>query len=57
MKIELFQLVCSALLTGSLWLPVVMGYVLTRGLPTPDDCRRGPTSPLPNWAIAPIERT
>ncbi|HWR87648.1 MAG TPA: MAPEG family protein [Acidiferrobacterales bacterium] len=49
MKIELFYLLCSALLTGSLWIPVVIGYVLTRGLPTADDYRRAPSSPLPDW--------
>ena len=49
MKSELFYLLCSALLTGSLWIPVVIGYVLARGLPTPDDYRRAPTSPLPDW--------
>lgn len=49
MKTELFYLLCSALLTGSLWIPVVIGYVLARGLPTPADYRRAPTSPLPDW--------
>lgn len=49
MKPELFYLLCSALLTGSLWIPVVIGYVQARGLPTPDDYRRAPTSPLPDW--------
>ena len=49
MKVELFHLLCSALLTGSLWSPVVIGYVLPRGLPTPNDYRRAPTSPLPDW--------
>lgn len=49
MKTELFYLVCSALLTGCLWVPVVIGYVQARGLPTPDDYRRAPTSPLPDW--------
>lgn len=49
MKIELVYLLCRAILTGSLWIPVVIGYVLTRGLPTPDDYRRAPTSPLPDW--------
>ena len=49
MKAELFYLLCSALVTGSLWIPVVIGYVLARGLPTPNDYRRAPTSPLPDW--------
>ena len=49
MKTELFYLLCSALLTGSLWIPVVIGYVQARGLPSPDDYRRAPTSPLPDW--------
>ncbi|MBL8348712.1 MAG: MAPEG family protein [Burkholderiaceae bacterium] len=49
MKPELFYLLCSALLTGSLWIPVVIGYVLARGLPSPADYRRAPTSPVPDW--------
>lgn len=49
MKIELVYLVCTAILTGTLWIPVVVGYTLSRGLPTPDDYRRAPTSPLPDW--------
>lgn len=49
MKTELFYLVCSALLNGSLWIPVVIGYVQARGLPTHDDYRRAPMSPLPDW--------
>jgi uncharacterized MAPEG superfamily protein len=49
MKTEPFYLLCAALLTGSLWIPVVVGYVLTRGLPTQADYRRAPTSPLPDW--------
>lgn len=49
MKTELFYLLCSALLTGCLWIPVVIGYVRTRGLPTPDDYRRAPAAPLPDW--------
>ena len=49
MKIELVYLLCCAILTGSLWIPVVIGYVLTRGLLTQDDYRSAPTSPLPDW--------
>jgi len=49
MKTELFYLLCSALLAGCLWIPVVIGYVLARGLPTPADYRSAPTSPLPDW--------
>lgn len=49
MKLELVYLVGSAILTGSLWIPVVVGYTLTRGLPTPQDYRSAPTTPLPDW--------
>ncbi|MGE0310811.1 MAG: MAPEG family protein [Lautropia sp.] len=49
MKTELFYLLCSALLTGSLWIPVVIGYARARGLPTPEDYRSAPTAPLPDW--------
>jgi uncharacterized MAPEG superfamily protein len=49
MKTERVYLLCCAILTGSLWIPVVIGYVLSRGLPTPEDYHRAPTSPLPDW--------
>lgn len=49
MKTELFYLLLTAVLTGSLWIPVVIGYVISRGLPTRADYRTAPTSALPDW--------
>jgi uncharacterized MAPEG superfamily protein len=49
MKTELFYLLLTSILTGALWIPVVVGYVSVRGLPTPADYRTAPTSPLPDW--------
>ena len=49
MKTELLYLLLTAILTGALWIPVVIGYVSLRGLPTPADYRAAPTTPLPDW--------
>ena len=49
MKTELFYLLLTAILTGSLWIPVVIGYAKTRGLPKPEDYVVAPTAPLPAW--------
>ena len=49
MKTELFYLLLTSVLTGALWIPVVIGYVSARGFPTPSDYRTAPTSPLPDW--------
>jgi uncharacterized MAPEG superfamily protein len=49
MTTELFYLLCAAILTGVLWIPVVIGYVLSRGFPKPSDYKMAPTSPLPDW--------
>ncbi len=49
MKTELFYLLLTAILTGVLWIPVVIGYVTSRGLPTPDEYKVAPTTPLPDW--------
>lgn len=49
MKTELFYLLLTAILTGVLWIPVVIGYVTTRGVLTPETYRDAPTSPLPSW--------
>jgi uncharacterized MAPEG superfamily protein len=49
MKTELFCLLSTSILTATLWIPVVIGYVTSRGLPTPADYRTAPTSPLPDW--------
>ena len=49
MKAELFYLLLSAILTGLLWIPVVIGYARTRGPLKPQDYKVVPTSPLPDW--------
>ena len=49
MKTELFYLLLTALLTGVLWIPVVIGYVKTRGPLTEESYRTPPTSELPDW--------
>jgi len=49
MKAELQYLVWAAILTGVLWIPVVIGYVLSRGPLKPVDYKVAPTSPLPDW--------
>ncbi len=49
MTTELFYLLLTAMLTGVLWIPVVIGYVKTRGPIQPADYKVAPTSPLPAW--------
>lgn len=49
MKTELFYLLLTAILTGLLWIPVVIGYVTSRGPLTPAAYKVAPTSPLPHW--------
>ena len=49
MTTELFYLLLTAILTGLLWIPVVIGYVLSRGLLKPIDYKIAPTSALPHW--------
>jgi uncharacterized MAPEG superfamily protein len=49
MKTELFYLLLTSVLTGALWIPVVIGYVSSRGFPTPSDYRTAPTSRSPDW--------
>jgi uncharacterized MAPEG superfamily protein len=49
MTTELFYLLLTAILTGVLWIPVVIGYVLSRGLLKPHDYKVAPTSTLPHW--------
>jgi uncharacterized MAPEG superfamily protein len=38
----------SSIVTCALWIPVVVGYVSSRALPTPADCGTAPTSRLPH---------
>ncbi len=49
MTTELFYLLFTTLLTGVLWIPVVIGYVSSRGPLKPIDYKIAPTSPLPDW--------
>ena len=49
MKTELFYLLLTSILTGALWIPVVIGYVSSRGFPTAADYATAPTSRLPDW--------
>jgi uncharacterized MAPEG superfamily protein len=49
MTTELFYLLLTAILTGVLWIPVVVGYVLSRGPLKPSDYKVASTSPLPAW--------
>ena len=49
MKTELFYLLLTAILTGVLWIPVVIGYVSSRGPLKPSDYKVAPTAPLPDW--------
>ena len=49
MKSELLYLLLSAILTGVLWIPVVIGYVVSRGALTPAAYKTAPTSALPDW--------
>ena len=49
MNTELMYLLLTAVLTASLWIPVVIGYVRTRGPLTPEAYRNAPTDPLPAW--------
>ena len=46
---ELTYLILIAILNGVLWIPVVIGYVSTRGTLKPKDYVSLPDSPLPNW--------
>jgi uncharacterized MAPEG superfamily protein len=49
MKSELLYLLLTAILTGLLWIPVVIGYVTARGTLKPENYRVAPTSALPDW--------
>jgi uncharacterized MAPEG superfamily protein len=49
MTTELTYLLYTALLTGVLWIPVVIGYATSRGMLKPIDYQVAPTSPLPDW--------
>jgi uncharacterized MAPEG superfamily protein len=49
MTTELMYLLLTAILTGVLWIPVVIGYVTSRGPLKPADYKVAPSGPLPAW--------
>lgn len=49
MTTELLYLLLTAILTGVLWIPVVIGYVKSRGPLKPSDYVVAPSAPLPAW--------
>ena len=49
MTTELFYLLLTTILTGVLWVPVVIGYVSSRGPLKPSDYKVASTAPLPAW--------
>jgi uncharacterized MAPEG superfamily protein len=49
MNTELVYLLLTTVLTGLLWIPVVIGYVKMRGPLTPETYRVAPADPLPPW--------
>jgi uncharacterized MAPEG superfamily protein len=49
MTTELYYLLFTVILTGILWIPVVIGYVTTRGPLKPSDYKVASTAPLPAW--------
>lgn len=49
MKTELLYLLLTAILTGVLWIPTVIGYVSARGPLTAAGYKAAPTTPLPDW--------
>jgi uncharacterized MAPEG superfamily protein len=49
MNSEIVYLLLTAVLTGVLWIPVVIGYVKTRGPLTPEAYQVAPADPLPPW--------
>jgi uncharacterized MAPEG superfamily protein len=49
MKTELLYLLLTAILTGVLWIPVVIGYVSSGRRLTPSAYKVAPTTPLPDW--------
>jgi uncharacterized MAPEG superfamily protein len=49
MTTEIRYLLLTAILTGALWIPVVIGYVSARGPLKPVDYKTAPTAPRPDW--------
>ncbi|AGI66016.1 hypothetical protein OAN307_c02550 [Octadecabacter antarcticus 307] len=51
MTTELIYLTLTAILTGVLWIPAVIGQVQSRGTLKPEDYVTLPNSPLADWAV------
>ncbi|MFT4623987.1 MAG: putative MAPEG superfamily protein [Myxococcota bacterium] len=51
MTTELTYLVLTAILTGLLWIPSVLGQIQSRGFLKPKDYVHLPDSPLADWAV------
>ena len=51
MTTELNYLVCTAILTTILWVPVVVGYLKCRGMLKPEDYKRLPEGGLDAWVV------
>jgi uncharacterized MAPEG superfamily protein len=49
MTAECRYLLLTSILTGCLWIPVIVGRVMSRGFIKPVDYKIAPTSPLPHW--------
>ena len=49
MTSECRYLLLTSMLTGCLWIPVIVGRVMSRGAIKPADYKIAPTSPLPHW--------
>jgi uncharacterized MAPEG superfamily protein len=49
MKTELYYLLLTAMLTGLLWIPVVIGKTKTLGPLTPERYKSESKAPLPDW--------
>ncbi len=50
MTTELFYLALTALLTGTLWIPYVVGQVMTNGMLTPANYKDPAAREVPHWA-------
>ena len=49
MTTECRYLLLTSILTGCLWIPVIIGRVMARGAIKPADYKIAPSSPLPHW--------
>lgn len=51
MTTELFYLLLSAILTAVLWIPFILGVVMSDGLMTPSYYTTPPKGPWPDWVV------